>query len=161
MNAISQVFWEDTLENGTVSHVAGQAGSPWSVLISLNAHRMNSLTASQTALHATWDYFVELFLLERKLCRISIYFKRINIQSIEQHALSKKTARLFFDFRTDLKNKTRLCIGETAVQTGNEAQTRPWQADKEHLWGREASVSPRRSSAPTETHTFPERNGLF
>lgn len=48
-------------------------------------------------------------------------------------------------------------IGETAVQTGNEAQTGPTKVHKEDLWGRQARVSP----GLTETHTLPEWNGLF
>lgn len=150
MNAISQVFWEDTLENGTVSHVAGQAGSPWSVLISLNAHRMNSLTASHldipncTSCHMR--LFCWIFPIRTKAVphfylfqthKYSVYWTTCTFQENSTSVFRLQDRPQKQDSSSDL------CIGETAVQTGNEAQTRP--------------TSGQRTSLRTRSQCFPSK----
>lgn len=169
MNAISQVFWEDTLENGTVSHVAGQAGSPWSVLISLNAHRTNSLTASHLDIPNCTSCHMRLF------CWIfPIWMKAVpHLYLFQTHKHSvywttctfqeNSTSIFRLQDRPQKQNKTAHLIFALEKQPCKQEMRHKHglQVNKEHLWGREASVSPRKSSAPTETHTFPEWNGLF
>lgn len=121
--AISQVFWEDTLENSTVSHVAGQAGSPWSVLISLNARRMNSLTASHSDILNSKPLFMQ------KTCRLLHLELLITYRTAQQHALSKKTVCFSGrDFRTDLKNKTRPLIW--SLHWRNSRANRKWGTNR-------------------------------
>lgn len=151
MNAISQVFWEDTLENGTVSHVAGQAGSPWSVLISLNAHGMNSLTASHLDILNCTSCHMGLFCwivpIRTKAVPNFCLFQT-HKQYSEQHALSKQTARLFFDFRTDLKNKTRQLIW--SLHWRNSRANRKWGTNKAYTNGQRTSLRTRSQCFPLE-----------
>lgn len=151
MNAISQVFWEDTLENGTVSHVAGQAGSPWSVLISLNAHGMNSLTASHLDILNCTSCHMGLFCwivpIRTKAVPNFCLFQT-HKQYSEQHALSKQTARLFFDFRTDLKNKTRQLIW--SLHWRNSRANRKWGTNKAYTNGQRTSLRTRSQCFPSK-----------